>query len=182
MANDKECVDELLLQAYADGQVSEAEQAQIDTHLHRCQRCARTLSTIRTVIRLVEDLPPVEPPSHFVQNVMTGLPADLYVPVKRRLMLPWLLIALTITGSSTVLIMIAAGVIAWGAVFDTALLMGRDLCADAITLVSWVRTLLNVFLVFPNTVAVGMGVSLLVFGWGILRLMVISQHQRNHNH
>lgn len=49
------------LSAMADGQLTDAELAAAETHLHGCDTCRAELEAIRTVRSLVRALPDVEP-------------------------------------------------------------------------------------------------------------------------
>ena len=49
------------LSAIADGQLSDAELAAAQTHLHSCDACRAELEAIRTVRSMVRGLPTVEP-------------------------------------------------------------------------------------------------------------------------
>lgn len=192
MMNKENCIDEIRLQAYADGQISEAEWIEVESHLQGCRQCTDHLATIHSMIRLVENLPPVEPPQNFVQSVMVRLPADLYAP-EHVTLFQWFLrykmrIAFATVGVVVMLIMTALSIVAWGNLLTAAILTGQELWSDVTTLVSWGRTIFNVFRTFPNIVAISMGISFLIFGWGFLRLMaatpysITAQHTEQGDH
>jgi anti-sigma factor RsiW len=59
------CKQEPLLNAYLDGELTEAQAAELKRHLADCPGCRRTLETLRHADALVRDLPPLAPSEAF---------------------------------------------------------------------------------------------------------------------
>jgi anti-sigma factor RsiW len=59
------CRQETLLSAYLDGELTEAQTAELKIHVAECHTCRRTLETLRHTDALIRDLPPLEPSAEF---------------------------------------------------------------------------------------------------------------------
>jgi anti-sigma factor RsiW len=59
------CNQEPLLNAYLDGELTEAQAAELKRHLADCPGCRRALETLRHADALVRDLPPLAPSAAF---------------------------------------------------------------------------------------------------------------------
>lgn len=79
--------DQIDLSAYHDRALSEAELRQIDIHLQYCASCmSRYGQEVKLIAGLVE-LPPFEPPKHFIPHVMYRVRQEIYsqiVPAEER--------------------------------------------------------------------------------------------------
>jgi hypothetical protein len=69
------------LSALLDGELTAAEAAEVHAHVAACDECARELDDVRTTRRLVRELPAVDPPTWFVDELLAG---DTVVPFGRR--------------------------------------------------------------------------------------------------
>jgi anti-sigma factor RsiW len=61
----KTCKQEQLLNAYLDGELTEAQAAELKRHLADCPGCRRTFEGLRHADALVRDLPPLAPSADF---------------------------------------------------------------------------------------------------------------------
>lgn len=68
-----------LLSAYIDGEVTPAEQQQVERHLALCTTCVEELESLRWTVRLLHEVPPVPVPHPFAVRR-----ADLERPPRRR--------------------------------------------------------------------------------------------------
>jgi|GEM_PF-5123102 len=66
-----------LLNAYIDGELAEAERDQLDDHLRSCPQCADELAELQAVIALCRNLPEVEPPAFFREQLYRRLTTEL---------------------------------------------------------------------------------------------------------
>ena len=53
------------LSCYMDGELSAAEKARVESHLHDCQACAYNLNTLQQTVALLKELPTVPAPRSF---------------------------------------------------------------------------------------------------------------------
>lgn len=62
-----------LLSAYLDGMLDPSEREAAGRHLEQCPACRSELEELKTVVDLVRDLPPVDPPAGFRQELRRKL-------------------------------------------------------------------------------------------------------------
>ncbi|MBI2763114.1 MAG: zf-HC2 domain-containing protein [Chloroflexi bacterium] len=74
-------VDELI-SASLTGDLTDAERAELDAHLARCERCRATLAAFKAERRILSGLPPAAPPSDLPARVRSGIESG-------RLGVPW---------------------------------------------------------------------------------------------
>ncbi len=61
------------LNPYLEGELGDAEQARIRTHLEACSACAAELDALQRTLGLLRGLPDVEPPPHLAQRIIARL-------------------------------------------------------------------------------------------------------------
>lgn len=61
------------LNPYLEGDLSDAERARIRAHLEACSGCAAELDALRRTLKLLGELPDVEPPPHLAQRIIARL-------------------------------------------------------------------------------------------------------------
>lgn len=74
-----------VLSALLDGELAAAEAAVAREHVASCAECARELGAVREARRLLRELPAVEPPSTFLDDLLAaGAADDAVVPLPPR--------------------------------------------------------------------------------------------------
>lgn len=72
-----------MLDRYAD--LTDAEMCELEAHAEMCEGCADELAFMRSILSTVKSLPPIEPPSDFLESVNARLDKELAkeTPVQR---------------------------------------------------------------------------------------------------
>jgi anti-sigma factor RsiW len=89
------CEQEVELTAYVDGELSPAEVAAVQTHLHRCASCRSTEALLRRTVETLAALPAFEPSRDLRRRVLTGVdgaPAAALAARVRALLRPLVLV------------------------------------------------------------------------------------------
>lgn len=88
MSNGSHHLEPLLLSAYLDGELSDAEREQVETHLPDCSACRQELEALRGTVALLQRLPEVRPPRTFFITEAMVTPEQT-VPWWRALLQLW---------------------------------------------------------------------------------------------
>ncbi len=78
---------EIDLSAYHDRALSESELRQIDIHLQYCAKCMSRYGQEVKLINALTELPPIDPPKHFIPHLMYRVRQEIYsqiVPAEER--------------------------------------------------------------------------------------------------
>jgi anti-sigma factor RsiW len=73
-----------VLSAYLDGEVTDAERAEVESHLATCAECRSDLDGEADVRRLLRELPAVDPPFGFYERILRDGPGATGRPDKKR--------------------------------------------------------------------------------------------------
>ncbi|ODM27524.1 zf-HC2 domain-containing protein [Acetivibrio mesophilus] len=70
---------------YMDGVITEAEQIELDKHLKQCNACNLEFSELKSIVSVLEEEIPIEPPADFENTVMKKINAlNIYDKKQRR--------------------------------------------------------------------------------------------------
>lgn len=67
---------------FFDRDINDIEEAQLKNHLKTCKACSQEFKSLKEIFADIEQLPEIEPPEHFEQQVMNRIEKE--VPIYRK--------------------------------------------------------------------------------------------------
>lgn len=62
-----------LLQLYIDNALTFGEKQMVEEHLKECSTCRAELKSLSSIVKMIESLPEISPPSGFTEKVMSKI-------------------------------------------------------------------------------------------------------------